>query len=78
MPFRAPRNGGTGSADPGGGASRGGALAGGGRPLAGHPYGELGDEGALRREADRFEDLRLLALEERIEADLQRIESMPG
>jgi DNA-binding SARP family transcriptional activator len=44
----------------------------------GHPYGELGDEGALRREADRLEDLRLLALEERIEADLQRIESMPG
>jgi hypothetical protein len=39
----------------------------------GHPYGELGDEGALRREADRLEDLRLLALEERIEADLQRI-----
>jgi DNA-binding SARP family transcriptional activator len=36
-----------------------------GRPLDG-----LGDEGALRLEADRLEELRLLALEERIEADL--------
>jgi predicted ATPase/DNA-binding SARP family transcriptional activator len=36
----------------------------------GRPFGELGDEGALRDEAQRLEELRLLALEARIDADL--------
>jgi predicted ATPase/DNA-binding SARP family transcriptional activator len=36
----------------------------------GRPFGELADEGALRLEADRLDELRLLALEGRIEADL--------
>jgi len=36
----------------------------------GRPFGELADEGVLRLEADRLEELRLLALEERIETDL--------
>ena len=36
----------------------------------GRPFGDLADEGALRNEALRLEELRLLALEERIEADL--------
>lgn len=37
----------------------------------GRPFGELGDDGPLRSEADRLEELRLLALEQRIEADLE-------
>jgi predicted ATPase/DNA-binding SARP family transcriptional activator len=36
----------------------------------GRPFGELSDGGALQREADRLEDVRLLALEDRIEAEL--------
>jgi DNA-binding SARP family transcriptional activator len=36
----------------------------------GRPFGELADEGALRVEAQRLEELRLLALEGRIDLDL--------
>ena len=36
----------------------------------GHPFAGVSDEGALRMEAQRLEDLRLLAFEDRIEADL--------
>ena len=36
----------------------------------GHPFAGLNDEGALRLEAQRLEDLRLSAFEDRIEADL--------
>jgi predicted ATPase/DNA-binding SARP family transcriptional activator len=36
----------------------------------GRPFGDLGREGALGGAADRLEELRLLALEQRIEADL--------
>lgn len=36
----------------------------------GRPFGELGDDGALHVEAERLEELRLLALEHRIEADV--------
>ena len=36
----------------------------------GHPFAGLSDEGALRLEAQRLEDLRLSAFEDRIEADL--------
>jgi len=36
----------------------------------GRPFGELGDEGMLRREADRLEEVRLLAVEDRIDAEL--------
>lgn len=36
----------------------------------GPPFAGVGDEGALRLEAERLEALRLLALEERIEAEL--------
>lgn len=36
----------------------------------GHPFAGVSDEGALRMEAKRLEDLRLLAFEDRIEADL--------
>jgi predicted ATPase/DNA-binding winged helix-turn-helix (wHTH) protein len=36
----------------------------------GRPFGDLGDEGSLRLEAERLEELRLHALEGRIEADL--------
>jgi predicted ATPase/DNA-binding SARP family transcriptional activator len=36
----------------------------------GRPFGDLGREGALGAAADRLEELRLLALEHRIEADL--------
>jgi predicted ATPase/DNA-binding SARP family transcriptional activator len=36
----------------------------------GRPFGDLGDLGALRAEAERLEELRLHALELRIEADL--------
>lgn len=36
----------------------------------GRPFGDLAAEGTLRVEADRLEELRLLALELRIEADL--------
>ncbi len=45
---------------------RGGARRSGAAP----PFGELADEGALRAEAERLEELRLLALERRLEADL--------
>ena len=38
----------------------------------GRPFGDLGDDGALRAEAQRLEELRLLALEARIDADLAR------
>jgi predicted ATPase/DNA-binding SARP family transcriptional activator len=37
----------------------------------GRPYGGLGDEGALALDAKRLEEVHLLALEERIEAELQ-------
>ena len=37
----------------------------------GRQFAELADDGALRLEAERLEDLRLLALESRVEADLQ-------
>ena len=37
---------------------------------SGHPFAGLNDEGALRLEAQRLEDLRLSAFEDRIEADL--------
>jgi predicted ATPase/DNA-binding SARP family transcriptional activator len=37
----------------------------------GRPFGELADDGMLRVEADRLEDLRLHALELRIEVELQ-------
>ena len=36
----------------------------------GPPFGDVGDDGALRLEAERLEELHLLALEERIDADL--------
>ena len=36
----------------------------------GAPFGDVGDDGALRLEADRLEELHIVALEERIEADL--------
>lgn len=36
----------------------------------GRPFGEVGGEGALRTAAARLEELRLLAIERRIEADL--------
>ena len=36
----------------------------------GPPFGDLADEGALRAEAMRLEELRVLALEERLDADL--------
>jgi predicted ATPase len=36
----------------------------------GRPFGELADEGALRLEADRLEELRLRALEKRFDAEL--------
>ena len=36
----------------------------------GRPFGEVGAEGALRVAADRLEELHLLGLEQRIEADL--------
>jgi predicted ATPase/DNA-binding SARP family transcriptional activator len=36
----------------------------------GHPFAGVNDEGALRLEAQRLEDLRLSAFEDRIEADL--------
>jgi predicted ATPase/DNA-binding SARP family transcriptional activator len=36
----------------------------------GRPFDGVGEDGALRVEADRLEQLRLLALEDRIEADL--------
>jgi predicted ATPase/DNA-binding SARP family transcriptional activator len=36
----------------------------------GHPFAGVSDEGALRMEAQRLEDLRLSAFEDRIEADL--------
>jgi len=36
----------------------------------GRPFDGAGDEGALKAEAERLDELRLLALEERIEADL--------
>ena len=36
----------------------------------GTPFGELADDGALRAEAVRLEELRVVALEERLEADL--------
>jgi hypothetical protein len=36
----------------------------------GSPFANVGDDGALRLEADRLEELHLLALEERTEADL--------
>ena len=38
---------------------------------AGKPYGGLGADGTLRIEADRLEELRLHAVESRIEADLE-------
>ncbi|HEY7024692.1 MAG TPA: BTAD domain-containing putative transcriptional regulator [Candidatus Limnocylindrales bacterium] len=37
----------------------------------GRPFGELADDGALRVEADRLEELRLHALERRLEADIE-------
>ena len=37
----------------------------------GRPFGDVGGEGALRLEAERLEELRLLALEDRIAAELQ-------
>jgi len=37
----------------------------------GRPFGDLADEGALRSEADRLEEVRLLAVEDRIGAELQ-------
>jgi len=37
----------------------------------GRPFGELGDEGALRLEAERLEEVRLKAVHDRIEAELQ-------
>jgi len=37
----------------------------------GRPFGELGDEGLLRVEADRLEELRLFAAERCLEAELQ-------
>ena len=37
----------------------------------GRPFGDLGGDGSLARQADRLEDLHLLATEERIEADLR-------
>jgi predicted ATPase/DNA-binding SARP family transcriptional activator len=36
----------------------------------GRPFNGAGDEGALKSEAERLDELRLLALEERIQADL--------
>jgi DNA-binding SARP family transcriptional activator len=36
----------------------------------GRPFADVGDEGALRAEADRLEELRLQAVEERVEAHL--------
>jgi DNA-binding SARP family transcriptional activator len=36
----------------------------------GRPFGELADEGALRLEADRLDELRLRALEKRFDAEL--------
>jgi predicted ATPase/DNA-binding SARP family transcriptional activator len=41
----------------------------------GRPFAELSDEGALRAEADRLEDLRLNVVEQRIEAELELGES---
>jgi len=36
----------------------------------GRPFGDLAEDGTLRREADRLEEVRLRAIEDRVEADL--------